>query len=433
MPHDFHDPDAEIGFLAALQLNPALVWSAAPQLRADMFTAERGEIFTTLVTAAQAAQADQVLSTLIEGTPANDPLAAATAIIVAAKGRVMDAELERLGKALNRAQAGGTPIDDVLRIFADAVAKAQQLGTASAGALIPTTDLLAAIVADAQARAERRATTGDSIMGLPTGFGRLDDLLNGLEPGLLILAGRPGMGKTTLANLIAANVAATGVPVLYVSYENSRDNLILKHLCRLSGISETQVRRGLADPVVLGVQARSFGAKAATLYYTEATAGTTVDTIRAQGRQLRQRHNSDTMLVIVDYLQKMAPTAGFDGLRENVGAIAAQLRDLSRDLKAPVLALASLNRAGYEEGKTPSMANLKEIGDIEYGADVVMLLSEGKGDGPPMGNGRPVTLRIAKNRGGEAGTDVALVFRPSTGDFREQAPFSMVGANGARR
>jgi len=430
MPHAFHNPDAERGFLAALQLHPALVWSLAPQLRAAMFTAGRGDIFDTLQTLAQA---DQPLPTLEEGTPASDPSAAAAAILAAAKGRSIDGELARLGKALNRAQAGGTPIDDVLRTFAEAVAKAQQLGVATTGTLIPTTDLLAGIVADAQARAERRAATGSSIMGLPTGFGGLDDLLNGLEPGLLVLGGRPGMGKTTLANLIAANVAATGVPVLYVSYENSRDNLILKHLCRLAGISETQVRRGLADPVVLGVQAQAFGKEAATLYYTEATAGTTVEAIKGLGLQLRRRHNSDTVLVIVDYLQKMAPTAGFDSLRENVGKIAAQLRDLSRDLNAPVLALSSINRDGYAEGKKPTMANLKESGDIEYGADVVMFLSEGKSDGPPVGNGKPVNLHIEKNRGGEAGTDVPLVFRPSTGDFREQAPVSMVGMNGARR
>ncbi len=430
MPHAFHNPDAERGFLAALQLNPALVWSLAPQLSAAMFTAGRGESFTTLVTIAQA---DQPLPTLEAGTPASDPSAAAAAILAAAKGRSIDGELERLGKALNRAQAGGTPIDDVLRTFAEAVAKAQQLGVATAGTLIPTPDLLAGIVADAQARAERREATGSSIMGLPTGFGRLDDLLNGLEPGLLMLAGQPGMGKTTLANLIAANVAATGVPVLYVSYENSRASLILKHLCRMAGISETLVRRGQADPVVLGVMAQQFGAKAATLYYTEGTAGTTVEAIKGLGLQLRRRHNSDTVLVIVDYLQKMAGTAGYDSLRENVGAITAQLRDLSRELNAPVLALASLNRDGYKEGKKPTMANLKESGDLEYGADVVLLLSEGKADGPPMGNGKPVNLHIDKNRGGEAGADVPLVFKPSTGDFREQAPFSMVGTNGARR
>ena len=431
MPHAFHDPAAEIGFLAALQEQPALGWGLAAQLHADMFTAGRGETFTALV---NAARTDQPMPALVTDPPAPDPQAAASAILAAAKGRSIDGELERLGKALNRAQSGGTSIDEALRTFAEAVARARQLGTATAGVLIPTTDLLGAIVADARARVERREASGSSIMGMPTGFGRLDDLLNGLEPGLLILAGRPGMGKTTLANLIAANVAEKGVPVLYVSYENSRDNLILKHLCRLAGVSETAVRRGLADPITLAVMAQKFGERAGTLYYTEATADMTVETIRGLGLQLRRRHNSEQILVIVDYLQKMAPSAGYDGLRENVGAIAAQLRDLSRDLNAPVLALASLNRAGYaEESKAPSMANLKESGDIEYGADVVMLLSEGKQDGPPLGNGKPVTLRIAKNRGGEAGADVALVFRPSTGDFREQAPFSMAGANGARR
>jgi len=433
-PPAFHKPEDERGFLAALQQNPALVWTLANQLSADMFTEGRAETFTHLVAAAQSFGPAHPMPELTGDLPARDPAAAMLAVLAAAQGRVADAQLAQFGKLLGQVERGTLPIADALRAFEDGVIKARQLATPPSGALIPTPDLLAGIVADAKARAERREATGSSIMGLPTGFKRLDELLNGLETGLLILAGRPGMGKTTLANLIAANVAEQGTPTLYVSYENSRDNLILKHLCRLSGVSETAVRRGLSDPVVLAVMAQRFGERAGLLYYTEATASTTVETIRGLGLQLRRRHNSDGILVVVDYLQKMAPSAGYDGLRENVGAIAAQLRDLSRDLNAPVLALASLNRAGYEEGKTPGMANLKESGDIEYGADVVMLLSEGKMDGPPLGTGTPVTLRIAKNRGGEAGADVALVFRPSTGDFREQAPsFTVAPTNGVRR
>src|SRR5262249_48872858 len=144
-----------------------------------------------------------------------------------------------------------------LTAFEAAVTQARDIGTRQPGTLVAAADLLGAIVDEARRRAELRAS-GVSVMGLPTGFSRLDDLLNGLEPGLLVLAGRPGMGKTTLANVIAANVAAGGAPVLYVTYENSRQNLIEKHLCRLAHEAETDLRRGHADPVKLAQAAQRF-------------------------------------------------------------------------------------------------------------------------------------------------------------------------------
>jgi len=438
MPAPFashHDPPAELALLAALQQTPTLVWGPVGQLTPDLFTEGRGATYAALVSAAQA---ELPLPQLVDAAPAADPVAVAGHIRNRAQARVLDAGLATLGRVLDRAQAQPAAVADALAAFEAAVARARQVGTPAAGLLVAASDLLAGIVAEAQQRAEQRAATGSDIMGIPTGFSRLDDLLNGLEPGLLVLAGQPGMGKTTLANLIAANVAAQGTPVLYVTYENSRENLILKHLCRMAGISETDARRGKADPVVLGVMAQAFGARAGCLYYVEASAETTVEGIGALGLQVKRRHLAEQVLVVVDYLQKMAHTAGYDELRANVGKIAAQLRDLSRTLASPVLALASLNRGGYatqggEEGgskKRPNMANLKESGDIEYGADVVVMLSEGEGDGPPLPDARPVALRIEKNRGGPAGTSVRLVFRPARGDFAEQAP---VGMNGSRR
>jgi len=431
MPQPFatkhHDPAAEQALLAALQQTPALVWGPVGTLAADFFTEGRGATYATLV---QAAQAEQPMPALVDALPADDPLATAATIRHHAQARILDDEYQALGRALNRAQQQPAFVAEALAAFEAATARARQVGTPTGDALIATSDLLAGIIEGVRQRYEQRLATGSDIMGIPSGFSRLDHLLNGLEPGLLVLGGQPGMGKTTLANQIAANVAEAGVPVLYVSYENSRENLILKQLCRLAGISETDARRGTADPVALAVVAQRFGQQSGSLYYVEASADLTVEGIGIIGKQIQRRHKAERVLVIVDYLQKMAHTAGYDEMRANVGKIAAQLRDLSRALASPVLALASLNRAGYKDGAKPNIANLKESGDIEYGADVILLMSEGETDGPPLGDGKRITLRIEKNRGGPSGENVRFVFRPAVGDFREE---TLATLNGHRR
>ena len=436
MPQPLHDAladhDAERALLAAVQATPALAWQLAGLLRAEMFhDAGHADAYTLLATAAQA---ERPVPRVTEAAPAPDPLAAAGRIRDLATLRVVNQRLQLLGQQVTRAAAGDLDAAAVLAGLEAAVADGRAVhGAGAAAALTPAAADLAAIVADVRERAERRVATGSSVMGIPTGFPRLDDLLNGLEPGLILLAGKPGMGKTTLANLIAANVAGDGVPVLYASYENSRANLIIKHLCRLAGVPEIAARRGLANPQTLAAAAVSFAPVGERLYYVEPTAATTIEALRGLALQVRRRHDAPRCLVILDYLQKAAAAAGYDELRANVGAIAAHLRDLSRALDSPVLALASLNRAGYAtEGSKPTMGNLKESGDLEYGADVVLLLSEGEASGPPLGDGKPVTLRVEKNRGGPSGETVPLVFKPSAGDFREQAPARMVGGNGRR-
>ncbi len=429
-----HDPAAEIGTLAALQGNPALAWQFAGHLRPAMFTEGRGEVYAILLAAAQA---EQPMPALVEGDPAPDAAAAALRVRDLAAARILAGGLAQLGQQVGRLAEGGAALGDVLGVFEKATADARELHSAAAATLAPAGDYLGGIIAEVQRRAAHHAATGSSIMGIPTGYASLDDALNGLEPATLtVLAGQPGMGKTTFANLIAGNVAAQGVPVLYVSYENSRDNLILKHLCRMAGEPESDARRGKSDPHVIAEAAQRFAAHAQVLYYVEASADTTVETIRGLGLQVRRRHGAPRMLVVVDYLQKMAHTAGYDELRANVGAIAAQLRDLARTLDSPVLALASLNRGGYkDEDKEPTLSDLKESGDIEYGADVVLLMSEDKqGQGPPMGSGKPVRLRVAKNRGGPSGMAIPLIFKASIGDFREASTATPpAGANGHRR
>jgi len=430
--HTLADPDAERGLLAAVQTTPALAFQLAGVLRAEMFADPQHADAYTLLSAA--ALADGPMPQVTEAVPVPNPLVAANRIRDLAALRVVDQQLGNLGQQVTRASAGNLDTAAVLAALEAAATTARSVHNAGVGAaLTSVADELAAIIADVRTRSERYAATGRAVMGIETGYRTLDDRLNGLEPGLIVLGGQPGAGKTTFANLIAANVAERGTPVLYLTFENSRANLILKHLCRLSGTREIDARRGLANPDKLAEAAVTFGQQAGALYYIDGTVDTTVDTIRGRALQVRRRHDTPP-LIVVDYLQKMAHGERYDELRGNVSALSAKLRDLSRDLATPVLALASLNRAGYGvESKTPTMAHLKESGDIEYGADAVLLLSEGQADGPPLGDGKLIMLTIAKNRGGESGGTISLVFKPSTGDFRERASVSLVGGNGRHR
>lgn len=428
-PLGLFDAGAERGLLAAMQQDPALAWTIGDGLKAEMFTEDRGQIYNILLAAGHAGQ---VPPQLTDDLPTEDPGAAAARVRDLAGARILLAAQKNLATQFDRIEKGTISLADVLARFEDSAAHARQIHAAGTGGLVPATDLLGGVVAEAREHVERRVVTGSSIMGLPTGFPQLDDLLNGLERGLIVLAGEPGAGKTTFANLIAAQVAGSGVPVLYVTYENSRNNLLLKHLCRLAGEPETDARRGLADIQKLADAAQEFAPAASLLYYVEAAADTTVDTIKAQALQIKRRHDAPQVLVVVDYLQKMAHTGGFDELRANVGMIAAKLRDLSRVLDSPLLALASINRGGYNtKEKDPKMFNLKESGDIEYGADVVLMLSNVPNENGLPTIGRPVKLRIEKNRAGPSQTEVQLVFKPTIGDFKEQAPASTVGMNGA--
>jgi replicative DNA helicase len=116
-------------------------------------------------------------------------------------------------------------------------------------------------------------------------------------------------------------------------------------------------------------------------------------------------------LLIVDYLQRLAQARGFEGLRQNVSAVAEDLRDLATRLDSPVLVLSSLSRPGYEGGKAAGIENLKESGDLEFSADSVVLLESDNKTlvAPPK---RALRLRVLKNRFGPAGQEISLVFRP---------------------
>jgi len=158
---------------------------------------------------------------------------------------------------------------------------------------------------------------------------------------------------------------------------------------------------------------------AQNLALIEGNARTTLSMISGRALQAMHRRKAEKCLVVIDYLQRMAHQAGYQNLRESVGALTLQLREVSRRLASPILSVSSQSRQGYQQGKTnPFLETLKESGDIEYSADAVMILQEDdkRGTTPAARN---LNLLIVKNRYGEAGMSVPLTFKPALGEFRE--------------
>jgi replicative DNA helicase len=355
--------------------------------------------------------------------PTPDPRATAGRLVDLHQRRLLAAAQERLAQALFDET---TPAADILTVLEEEALRVQTaLRGTTAGRLQWASGLLPQVLADAEARRLQREATGSAVLGVPTGLAQLDSLLGGLNEGLYLLAGPPGMGKTTLALQVAA-AATKDVPVVVVTFEHAPMNLTLKLLCVRAGINLRDVQRGYADLPKLRTAAEAWQPIAERLAVVEGSSQLTVAQVRAQARRAIRQHQAERCLVIVDYLQLWAKVAedlrGNFSVRERVDMLGGLFRELALGLHSPVLALASQNRSAgnYGNGKgTAALDSLKESGDLEYAADVVLFLTEAQERlaTPPA---RAIELTVAKNRHGDTGK-LPLIFRPDLGTMREEA------------
>ncbi len=257
-----------------------------------------------------------------------------------------------------------------------------------------------------------RRADGRELLGMDCGFSHLNEVLNGLPDGVIILAGAPSCGKTTLAKQIADTVAEVEkVPVLFYSFEQSAEELRIKSLARLASVDSRRIWKGRAGDTewVEVEKAAEDYRQGPGPYLTVIEAGRkdTVEAIRAAALMTQRKAGGKRVLLVLDYLQiipagKDAP----DALREKIDWNLSELRRLSRDLKSPVLVISSMNREAYKENKPPTMAALKESGGIEYSADAVICLWRDKGESETLTRDLSMTTDriealILKNRNGE--------------------------------
>ncbi len=249
-----------------------------------------------------------------------------------------------------------------------------------------------------------------AITGLPTGFVELDQQLAGLQPAdLIIIAGRPAMGKSSLALCIAESVALqhrTGVAVF--SLEMSKENLVQRMLCSHARINAHNVRTGMLSAGDWPTLTKAAGKLSEAPIYVDDSPSISILELRAKARRLKSQHGIS--LVILDYLQLMDESSQAENRQQEVSVISRSIKALARELHVPVIAVSQLSRAPERrESFRPRLSDLRESGSLEQDADVVLLLFREDYYNPMDENKGVAEVIIAKQRNGPTGT-VKLAF-----------------------
>lgn len=267
---------------------------------------------------------------------------------------------------------------------------------------------------------ERIQNRESAFAGLPTGFRDLDSLLSGMQAGnLIVVAARPGIGKSSFVTNLARNVAVEqGDPVAMFSLEMSRWEIGMRLLCAEARVPWDSIRnkRVGADDWSRIAQAADV-LHEAPLYIVDSGNVTLVD-IRAKARRLAARR-AGLGLIIVDYLQLMSHTRRVDNRQQEIAEISRGLKMLAKELEIPVIAVSQLNRdPERRQDKRPQLSDLRESGAIEQDADVVMFIH--RDDADPAKKGLADVI-VAKHRNGPTET-IPLTFLPHLTQFRNFAP-----------
>lgn len=247
--------------------------------------------------------------------------------------------------------------------------------------------------------------------GVPTGFADLDFKLAGMQDAnLIILAARPGTGKTAMVLNIAQHVGVTEkMPVGVFSLEMSKEELVDRLLVNQADIDSWRLKTGKLSDEDFSRLSDAMGELAEAKIFIDDTPGINILEMRTKARRLQVEHG--VKLIIFDYLQLADAGRRFDSRVQEVGMISQSLKNLARELKVPVLACSQLSRAVEARGtKVPELSDLRESGSIEQDADVVMFLYREESDMTQWGQQIPTKLRIAKHRNGSLG-EIDLMFR----------------------
>ena len=268
------------------------------------------------------------------------------------------------------------------------------------------------------------------ISGIPSGFKDLDTLTSGFQPGdLIIVAGRPSMGKTAIVLNMAEHIAVDAFgpkrPVAIFSLEMSVQSLVLRLLCSHARVNSHRLRTGyLKDE-----EWRNLALKASDLdnskIFIDDSGSSNIMEIRAKSRRLKMEH-PDLSLVIVDYLQLVSGMPGTENRQQEISQISRAMKALAKELELPVVALSQLSRAVESRGGSgrPMLSDLRESGAIEQDSDVVMFVYrpgyyKAPNERTPEEMGK-AELILAKQRNGPTGS-VPLTFLPESTRFEDAA------------
>lgn len=272
---------------------------------------------------------------------------------------------------------------------------------------VPVSELVHDVIETVEKLYQRKS----HVTGVATGFDELDTMTAGFQPAnLIILAGRPSMGKTSFALNIAEHVAIHDKrPVALFSLEMSREELMLRMLCSQARVDSHKVRRGYLEKKYWNTLTASASQLAESPFYIDDSSSLSVLEMRARARRLAAElaaKNTPLAMILVDYLQLMRGHGKVENRQQEISEISRSLKALARDLNIPVVALSQLSRRPEEKGREgrPQLADLRESGALEQDADVVAFIFREEVYKPQeLGLHGKAKIIIAKQRNGPTG------------------------------
>ena len=430
-----HSREAEEAVIGAILINPEAYYDVAQFLLADDFYIHRHrwvwDAFTRLheqrtpidfLTVTE--ELDQMEQLAEVGGPAyltalinNVP----TSLHAEAYGRVVEetAVRRRMLEAANQiakmAYKEDTGIDEVMNAAEKAIFGVSERRL--------TRDLqpIQQVLSDYYDRIDYLMRRGEDTFGVPTGFIDLDRLLGGMQPSdFLLIAGRPGMGKTAFMLSAAKNAAQTHKKhVAIFSLEMANEQVVQRLIAQETGIDTHHLRTGKLNEDEWPLFAHAIEVLGDTRIFLDDTPGLTPLQLRTKCRRLHLEYRID--LVLVDYLQLMSGGLRIENRVQEVSYISRNMKMLARELNVPVLAAAQLSRAIEQRAdKEPQLSDLRESGSLEQDADVVMFIH--RQDMYEKDTTRPnvAEIKIAKHRNGPTGS-IELIFRSGLAKFENAA------------
>ncbi|HEB96207.1 MAG TPA: replicative DNA helicase [Sedimenticola thiotaurini] len=423
-----HSIQAEQSVLGGLMLDNAAWDQVADKLvEADFYRREHQLIFRAAAALAERSQPFDVvtlseelehqgrleeagglayLATLAKDTPSAANIGAYAGIV---RERSVMRQLIRVGTEIADSgfQPEGRGSAELLDLAESRVFEIAEQGARGQGGFEPLKDLLTKAVD----RIETLFASDEPITGLSTGFTDLDRMTSGLQPAdLVVVAGRPSMGKTTFAMNIAENVAIkSGRPVAVFSMEMPGDSLAMRMMSSLGRIDQHRVRTGKLEDDEWPRLTSAVSILAEAKMYIDDTPALSPTEVRARARRLMREHG-DLGMIMIDYLQLMQVPGGSENRTNEISLISRSLKALAKELNVPVVALSQLNRSLEQRtNKRPIMSDLRESGAIEQDADVVIFIYRDEvynEDSPDKGMAEII---IGKQRNGPIGT-IKLTF-----------------------
>lgn len=256
--------------------------------------------------------------------------------------------------------------------------------------------------------------SGSSVRGIPTGFTDVDEILSGLNaPDLIILAARPGMGKTSLALNLARNISKAGHPVVFFSLEMSQEQLVDRLWSMESNVKLFHILTGQFNEEQEKALLDANGRLGELPIFIDDCASLSSLEFRTKARRLVAKEKVE--FIIIDYLQLMTGATKTDNKNYEVSEISRSLKMVAKELNVPILALSQLNRSvEYRQDPVPQLSDLRDSGSVEQDADIVMFIH--RSDVVKGTNTNLAQLYIKKHRNGPLGT-VNLRYDPSFTSF----------------